>query len=1589
MGKYPSAADMHTVFEKLALLEQQVAELPEGSAQAVQTTLSDLSATLSAWSQPPKRRAGRRRKPEAAERADPTEGTVDDLLDTLYDFTSDGLLVVDADLSVQRVRFPAASNLPPDRAIPPETPLEVWSEWWSLFTAPDEQPVAVEEFPVVRAARRGEVTRNLELFLEDRQSPGQRYTILISASPLYASDGSRRGAVAFWKDITAERAAEQRLRRQQQQTHDVLASITDCYYRLDRHWRITEINDAALKFFEKPRDFFLGQSIWRLYPAGVDTLFQAEYLRPLSDGRPVHFESPTRLTDRWAEVFAYPDENGLSVYFRDISVRKLTEQALRETNQKLRSMLNSITEAYFLLDRNWRILDCNRVAEHEFLCKPAEELLGKVYWDLYPESIGGEFYRQYHRAFATGYPVHFEALAERVQQWYEVHVYPRGDQIEVYLHNIDRRKRNEERLAYQAHLLENVHDAIIATDENLAITAFNRAAEALYGWTADEALGGDLFEVLQIDPRSPEMREAFRQMRLVGRATGTFVHHHRSGRAIQVESNGIALHDAHGQITGYAMVNRDVTEQKRVQRELIQSRQRMTEILESINDGFFTLGRDWRFIYANHRAAWQFGFEPEDLIGQPIWTAVPQLADSPVEALCRRVSESGEPDSTVAYNSFCDCWFEMRAYPTADGGIAVYTIDKTEARQHELERERLLAENQRQKHLLERLLAETPAGIAFTSGPDHRYVLVNPAYRYLARGKGELLGRTVAEVWAEEAGEMLPLLDRVYQGEMIHAQEMPFDVVRSGQKETIYITFTYTPLQNDDGSIEGTLILASEVTDQVQARRMVEAERARLQAVFQHAPEGLIVTDAQARILLTNPVAEQLLGRPIPVGQEFDRPADLNICHPDGTPFAPHEMPLARAALDGENVSNLELLVRWPNGKTLNLLLNAGPVLGQDGIITGAVAVLQDITERKQMEEALRASEAKVRRLIDSNLIGILYGNHGQITEANDAFLNMLGYSRDELASGQLYWRALTPPEYFELDEQRSEEAFARGVCTPYEKEFIHKDGHRVPVLIGYALLSSAKHDYVAFILDLTERKQAESNARFLADLGQRMISVFDWDKRMKIAVTSLGRYLRVTRCLMTELDPETDRLTIHIDYAKGLPSCAGEHRLSMWPKGLVEEFQRGRLVAVEDLAADERTRAWYESFYQPMGMRAGIFAPRMHGGQWVATLVITTSEPRAWHNDEISLVRSAADLIWLSLRNARLGADLAESQRRLDLALKNSSLVVYTLDRDLNCTWVYNPQKDFQPSEVIGKPVEHILPLDDAEQLVALQRAVLETGESTHGEVHGHDREGKLRFFDVTLEPLRSEGGVISGLAVSVMDISSMRRLEQEIIESATQLEIQRQILRHRELERVEIARELHDGPLQDLIALSFSLTDALEIADKSDRLAKLDVLQETIQRQIRELRSFCSELRPPTLAPFGLERAILSHADTFRSKYPHIHLDLDLMHDGQSLDEDLRLTLYRIYQELMTNVVRHAEATAVTVRLWLDENEVTLVVEDNGRGFTLADNWLNLVRQGHLGLVGVRERVESLGGTVKVFSAPGEGATVMVVAPRGVRPE
>jgi PAS domain S-box-containing protein len=168
-----------------------------------------------------------------------------------------------------------------------------------------------------------------------------------------------------------------------------------------------------------------------------------------------------------------------------------------------------------------------------------------------------------------------------------------------------------------------------------------------------------------------------------------------------------------------------------------------------------------------------------------------------------------------------------------------------------------------------------------------------------------------------------------------------------------------------------------------------------------------------------------------------------------------------------------------PDGTVKHLESIGQPVFSTNGELVEVVATQIDVTERKRAEDALREREAKIRRLVDSNIIGIFFsGLKGRVLETNDAFFRLVGHDRDDLVSGRIRWTDLTPPEWRERDRRALAELSSNTIAQPYEKEFFRKDGSRVPVLIGGALFEEGGNEGVAFVLDLTERKRAEEALR-------------------------------------------------------------------------------------------------------------------------------------------------------------------------------------------------------------------------------------------------------------------------------------------------------------------------------------------------------------------------------------------------------------------------------------------------------------------------------------------------------------------------------
>ena len=207
---------------------------------------------------------------------------------------------------------------------------------------------------------------------------------------------------------------------------------------------------------------------------------------------------------------------------------------------------------------------------------------------------------------------------------------------------------------------------------------------------------------------------------------------------------------------------------------------------------------------------------------------------------------------------------------------------------------------------------------------------------------------------------------------------------------------------------------------------------------------------------------------------------------------------LSTAAFIGLGIAAVLL----PLGCWLGRRMTAPPARDELARLKRSVLVLRRLVKQKErlhkefgdLHNSLKERESRIRRLVDANIVGILIADaDGRITDANDAYLHMLGYSRADMAAGVLNTNDLTPAEYRDADALAMRELKQTGQYRPFEKEFLRRDGSRVPVLAGGALLDSSRETTVAFALDLTERRQAqaEREARRAAELANRAKSEF------------------------------------------------------------------------------------------------------------------------------------------------------------------------------------------------------------------------------------------------------------------------------------------------------------------------------------------------------------------------------------------------------------------------------------------------------------------------------------------------------------------
>jgi two-component system, cell cycle sensor histidine kinase and response regulator CckA len=301
-------------------------------------------------------------------------------------------------------------------------------------------------------------------------------------------------------------------------------------------------------------------------------------------------------------------------------------------------------------------------------------------------------------------------------------------------------------------------------------------------------------------------------------------------------------------------------------------------------------------------------------------------------------------------------------------------------------------------------------------------------------------------------------------------------------------------------------ILASAIRREMRDREL-RALKARYLALFEGAADAIICIEPNANILDVNSATVSLLGY---TRQEL---VTMNLY----ALIAPESHAITQKAIEeklmGRRRTTYESALIAKSGEIIPVEVNSS-VHGGEGTPVFIQGIVRDLRSRKLAELALVASEARFRSVVESAMVGILFSNaDGHIADANQAFLSMVGYSQTELRQGSLNEKSITAPEFHEVDSSAMERLRAGIKLIPFEKEYIRKNGTRVPVLIGKALLEGSKQEVVAFVSDLTEQKQLQrefQHAQKMEAVGQLAAGIAHDFNNILMGISSYAELLHV-----------------------------------------------------------------------------------------------------------------------------------------------------------------------------------------------------------------------------------------------------------------------------------------------------------------------------------------------------------------------------------------------------------------------------------------------------------------------------------------------
>ena len=1008
-------------------------------------------------------------------------------------------------------------------------------------------------------------------------------------------------------------------------------------------------------------------------------------------------------------------------------------------------------------------------------------------------------------------------------------------------------------------------------------------------------------------------------------------------------------------------------------------------LLEASPLGICFLDREMRFIRINQVLAELNGLPAEQHLGEDFRELFPESAVQ-FAPIIKQVLETGQPVLNVETSGesqgkpgYFGHWL-ANYYPVKNergeiSGAGIILADISAAKQTELA---LTESEMRFRSVVE----SNMIGIGFWDANGEVTGANDALLEMIGYTREDLVSGQIS--WVELTPPEYGELDRAALKQVAESGSCaPFE------KEYIRSDGSRFPILVGAGNLQGCTDKGSffvlDITDRKQAQNQnreneirIRRQLAEIDLVYNTTPVGLSFVDTNLRYIRINKCLAEINGRSIAdhIGRTVREaiPEIADMVEPIYRQVLATQTPVLDLEIKAETLQQPGVVRDWQ--------VSFYPVSDESGTLLGVSSAIAEITDRNQAKRVIQQSEAIFRRLLESNIFGVAIGDFsGRIAYANDSLLKMVGYTRSEQLSGQMRWDRMTPPEYLHLDAQAAQELRDRGVATPFKKEYIRKDGSRVPILMGGTILcpdDRAPETIVAFYIDLTEISRVEAelkNNQERLQIAQQAgkIGTFEWNVQTgEVACT-----------------PELVALY-------GLP-IGGLDTYQNWLE----------MLHPDDRAVTEQQVQAAGASGEELNIEFRICRPDKSVG-WIACRAKVFQDDRGLPLRMIGVNVDISD---------RKQAEEARSQinQTLEALIRACPLAITVLDADNGTVKMWNPAAErifgWSESEVVGQFVPSI-PVDKRQEFMANLKGIRAGNAIAGMETQRQRKDGSSIDIGLWATPVRDGKGNINCMSI-VADISDRKQVEAERAqlldrEQAARAEAEA-INRLKDEFLATLSHELRT-PLNAILGWAqilrrgkyteASLANGLEAIERQSRVQVqlvedlLDVSR-IIQGKLALKPGWFDMVKTIEVALNSVNFVAEAKPVTVSSEFdPAVGL---MWGDTQRLQQ--------VVSNLLTNAVKFTPAggsvrlqlSAVAVTDSPSPNHLQIIVSDTGKGisaeflpyvfdrFRQADGSITRADSGlGLGLAIVRHLVKLHGGTVTAES-PGEGlgATFTVMLP------